>query len=158
MLKEPDIYEVLRKAEISESVSAILNYLEDMKSTFYANYEEVNRQDQLSTDRSHQLELKDMSDDELIEWAHKHRQELIERREIKDAVTKATPLVEFVEGDAWVTASKELKRTLGALRSIEQKMQTRVYHYRVLDDGDVYIPTKIDNTLDTAHEETGWPA
>ena len=149
MIKEIDVYEVLRNAEFSEAISAILNYLDDTKSAFYANYDEVNRQDLLSTDRSHQLELKDMTDEELLLWARRHRDELKERREVKDAVMKATPLVEFIESDSWESASKDLRKVLGQLRTVEQKMQTRMYHYRVLDDGDVYIkPKPMDETID----------
>ena len=139
---ESEIYECLRNSDLSKSIGAILNFMEDTKSAFYANYDEVNRQDKLSTDRSHQLELKDMTDEEILDWAHAHRDELRERRGVKDSVAKATPLVDFIEGDSWSAAAKDLRIVLGQLRSVEQSMSNRLYRYKVLNESDLVVYNK----------------
>lgn len=150
-----EIYSMLREAKPSEALSAILNFFDDEQVVYHANNEEASRQDLLSTDRTHQLELNDMSDEELLEWSKTYRNELRERRTIKDDIIAKEPLVLFLESDQWQGIRNGFRRVLGDLRRAEQRMQTRVYHFRVLNESDLCVqPKPTDESLDP---EDVWP-
>ena len=150
-----EIYSMLREAKPSEALSAILNFFDDEQVVYHANNEEASRQDLLSTDRTHQLELNDMSDEELLEWSKTYRNELRERRTIKDDIIAKEPLILFLESDQWQGMRNGFRRVLGDLRRAEQRMQTRVYHFRVLNESDLYVqPKPSDESLDS---EDVWP-
>lgn len=154
-----EIYSMLREAKPSEALSAILNFFDDEQVVYHANNEEASRQDLLSTDRTHQLELNDMSDEELLEWSKTYRNELRERRTIKDDIIAKEPLVLFLESDQWQGIRNGFRRVLGDLRRNEQRMQTRVYHFRVLNESDLYVQQiETNEPLDTEGEpEDIWP-
>ena len=154
-----EIYSMLREAKPSEALSAILNFFDDEQVVYHANNEEASRQDLLSTDRTHQLELNDMSDEELLEWSKTYRNELRERRTIKDDIIAKEPLVLFLESDQWQGIRNGFRRVLGDLRRAEQRMQTRVYHFRVLNESDLCVqPKPTDESLDTEDDpEDIWP-
>ena len=153
-----EIYSMLREAKPSEALSAILNFFDDEQVVYHANNEEASRQDLLSTDRTHQLELNDMSDEELLEWSKTYRNELRERRTIKDDIIAKEPLVLFLESDQWQGIRNGFRRVLGDLRRTEQRMQTRVYHFRVLNESDLYVqPKPSDEPLDPEEADDVWP-
>jgi len=154
-----EIYSMLREAKPSEALSAILNFFDDEQVVYHANNEEASRQDLLSTDRTHQLELNDMSDEELLEWSKTYRNELRERRTIKDDIIAKEPLVLFLESDQWQGIRNGFRRVLGDLRRAEQRMQTRVYHFRVLNESDLCVqPKPTDESLDPKDDpEDIWP-
>lgn len=154
-----EIYSMLREAKPSEALSAILNFFDDEQVVYHANNEEASRQDLLSTDRTHQLELNDMSDEELLEWSKTYRNELRERRTIKDDIIAKEPLVLFLESDQWQGIRNGFRRVLGDLRRAEQRMQTRVYHFRVLNESDLCVqPKPTDESLDPEDDpEDIWP-
>ena len=153
-----EIYSMLREAKPSEALSAILNFFDDEQVVYHANNEEASRQDLLSTDRTHQLELNDMSDEELLEWSKTYRNELRERRTIKDDIIAKEPLVLFLESDQWQGMRNGFRRVLGDLRRAEQRMQTRVYHFRVLNESDLYVqPKPSDESLNPEEADDVWP-
>ena len=154
-----EIYSMLREAKPSEALSAILNFFDDEQVVYHANNEEASRQDLLSTDRTHQLELNDMSDEELLEWSKTYRNELRERRTIKDDIIAKEPLVLFLESDQWQGIRNGFRRVLGDLRRAEQRMLTRVYHFRVLNESDLCVqPKPTDESLDPEDDpEDIWP-
>lgn len=56
------------------------------------------------------------------------------RRECKDTVEVLEPLVQFLESDKGKTLYNLVRETLGKTRKVEERMETRVYIPRVLEE------------------------
>ena len=56
------------------------------------------------------------------------------RRECKDTVEVLEPLVQFLESDKGKNLYNLVRETLGKTRKVEERMETRVYIPRVLEE------------------------
>lgn len=96
--------------------------------------EEVNRMDRLTQDLLHQLELDGLDYGERAKVATKLMQCRQLRREHKDTVEILEPLVQFLDSDKGKNMMNLLREALGRTRKVEERMENRTYHPRVLND------------------------
>jgi hypothetical protein len=81
------------------------------KRDFAWNFEEVNRLDRLTQDYLHKLEL-----DEL---------------DYKERAKIATQLIQFLDSEKGRSLLNLMREVLGKTRKVEERMETRTYHYRI---------------------------
>ncbi len=123
----------------SESISEFCKMVERVRSDYAWNYEEVNRLDRLTQDYLHQLELGDFDYRGRAKIATRLAQCRQLRRKSKDTVEVLEPLIEFLESEKGNNMMNTMRETLGKTRKVEERMGTRVYRYRVLEQGDETI-------------------
>lgn len=118
--------------KFSQGISDICKMFDDAKKDYEWSGQQVVEMDRLTQDYLHKLELEDLSYGERAKVATALRNCRKLRREHKDTTEILEPLVSFLETDKGRNLSNLLKECLGKTRKAEEKMQTRVYHPRVL--------------------------
>lgn len=119
--------------QFSNSISAFCKLMEDAKSDYTWNYGEVNRMDRLTQDYLHKLELEDLDYQERAKIATQLRRCRQARRACKDMVEVLEPLVQFLESDKGKNLLNLVREALGKTRKVEERMETRTYIPRVLE-------------------------
>ena len=117
---------------ISNAISEFLNLMAQAQKDFVWSQEEVHRQDQLTQDYLHMLELGDCSYHKKARIAEAMGECRAERRAHKDNVAILTPLITFLESEKGKMTLSQLQQTLGAVRKAERAIQDRRYVPRVL--------------------------
>lgn len=120
--------------KFSQSISDICKMFDDAKKDYDWSGQQVVEMDRLTQDYLHKLELEDLSYGERAKVATALRNCRKLRREHKDTTEILEPLVSFLETDKGKNLNNLLKECLGKTRKAEDKMQTRVYHPRVLQN------------------------
>lgn len=122
------------KPKFSATIGEFIKMMEDASKDYVWNYEEVNRMDKLTQDYLHKLELGNLDYKERAKVATQLAQCRRSRRECKDTVEVLEPLVQFLESDKGKNLYNLVRETLGKTRKVEERMETRVYVPRVLEE------------------------
>ena len=122
------------KPKLSATISEFIEMMESASKDYAWNYNEVNRMDKLTQDYLHKLELGNLDYKERAKVATQLAQCRRSRRECKDTVEVLEPLVQFLESDKGKNLYNLVRETLGKTRKVEERMETRVYIPRVLEE------------------------
>lgn len=120
----------------SEYLSEFCNLAEDAKRGFAWHYEEVNRMDKLTQDYLHLLELGGLDYRERAKVATQITKCRQSRRLCKDTTEVLEPFVQFIESDKGKNLLNLVREVLGKTRKIEERMETRTYIPRILEQED----------------------
>lgn len=115
----------------SEHLSQFLNFLESAKKDYFWYEDEMAKQEALTQDYLHQLELEHLNYSERAKIATKLAACRKARREAKDKVTILLPIINY--SSVYEKSLNQLKETLGKVRKEERTIETRSYNFKVLD-------------------------
>ena len=115
----------------SEHLSQFLNFLESAKKDYSWYEDELTKQEALTQDYLHQLELEHLNYSERAKIATKLAACRKARREAKDIVTILSHIVNY--SSVYEKSLNQLKETLGKVRKEEKIIETRSYNFKVLD-------------------------
>lgn len=126
----------IEKPQFSKTVEDFCNFLEGAQKDFTWNGNEVNRMDKLTQDFLHHLELDGLDYGERAKVATQIAKCRQLRRECKDTTQVLEPLVSFLDSEKGRQLFHLLREVLGKTRKVEERMETRSYHPRVLKEGE----------------------
>lgn len=115
----------------SEHLSQFLNFLESAKKDYSWYEDELTKQEALTQDYLHQLELEHLNYSERAKIATKLAACRKARREAKDIITILNPIINY--SSVYEKSLNQLKETLGKVRKEEKAIETRSYNFKVLD-------------------------
>ena len=115
----------------SEHLSQFLNFLESAKKDYSWYTDELTKQEALTQDYLHQLELEHLNYSERAKIATKLAACRKARREAKDIVTILSHIINY--SSVYEKSINQLKETLGKVRKEEKIIETRSYNFKVLD-------------------------
>ena len=118
----------------SEYISEFLDFISNINSAYNDCLDEMKKQEQLTQDYLHSLELDDLRYDERNKIATKLATNRKDRRYFKDRVEEYEPIVEFLKNPQNKKPIDELKQVLGKVRKQESYHKDRVYIPRVLKE------------------------
>ena len=122
----------------SVGISEFCKLVDAAKRDYDWNSEEVNRLDKLTQDYLHQLELDGLDYRGRAKVATNIAECRRTRRTRKDVVEVLEPLVEFLNSDKGKNMVNLLREVLGKTRKVEERMETRTYRRKVLDQPAVH--------------------
>lgn len=123
---------------ISEELSNFLNLLHSLPSKYKLAKEELDKQEALTQDYLHSLELNNLSYKQRCKIATKLSKNRKNRRIAKDELEELTPLYNYMTDPANKKVFDKLTDILGETRKVEKYHSNRQYRNRV-------IPTVTDN-------------
>ena len=118
----------------SEYISEFLNFLSSVESSYNFCLTEMKRQEQLTQDYLHSLELDDLRYDERNKVATKLAMNRKDRRYYKDRVEEYEPIIKFLNDQRNKQVVKQLTQVLGEVRRQEQYHNKRFYIPKVLKE------------------------
>jgi hypothetical protein len=118
----------------SEYLSEFLNFVSTSQSHHKFCADEMQKQDQLTQDYLHSLELDDLKCDERSKLATKLAINRKERRYYKDRVEELQPIVDFFADPQNKKVLDKLTNVLGQVRKQENYHKDRVYVPKVLKE------------------------
>ena len=116
----------------SENISAVCKMFEDAMKDYQWSLDKTAEMEALTQDYLHSLELDNLKYDERAKVATQLARCRQERREHKDTVMILEPLVQYLGTDKGKQLYNLLREVLGKTRKVEERMENRVYHPRVL--------------------------
>jgi hypothetical protein len=122
-MKNPSVY-----------LSEFLNFVSVAQSHYKFCTEEMKKQDQLTQDFLHSLELDDLKCDERSKLATKLAINRKDRRYYKDRVEELQPIVDFFADPQNKKVLDKLTNVLGACRKAENYHKDRIYVPKVLKE------------------------
>ena len=123
-----------KNPQFSSYISEFCRVITEAQSDYEWNKNEVNRLDKLTQDYLHKLELEKLSYGERAKIATKLAKCRQLRRESKDTAEILEPLITFMESDKGKNMFNILREALGKTRKVEERMENRIYRYRVLNE------------------------
>lgn len=124
--------------KISEGLSDFLNLLHSLPSKYRLAKEELDKQEALTQDYLHSLELNNLSYKQRCKIATKLSKNRKNRRIAKDELEELTPLYNYITDPANKKVFDKLTDILGETRKVEKYHSNRQYRNRI-------IPTVTDN-------------
>lgn len=118
----------------SEYISEFLNFLSSVESSYNFCLGEMKKQEQLTQDYLHSLELDDLRYDERNKVATKLAVNRKDRRYFKDRVEEYEPIVKFLNEQRNKQVVNQLKQVLGECRKAETYHKDRFYIPKVLKE------------------------
>lgn len=118
----------------SEYISEFLNFVAEAQVQHRLCSEEEDRQEKLTQDYLHSLELDDLKCNERSKIATKLAINRKDRRYYKDRVEELTPIVEFFNDPVNKKVLDKMKQVLGETRKSEGYHSNRKYIPRVLKE------------------------
>lgn len=118
----------------SEYISEFLNFLSSVESSYNFCLAEMKKQEQLTQDYLHSLELDDLRYDERNKVATKLAMNRKDRRYYKDRVEEYEPIIKFLNDQRNKQVIKQLTQVLGDVRKQEQYHNKRFYIPKVLKE------------------------
>ena len=118
----------------SEYISEFLNFVADAQTKYQLYSEEVNKQEKLTQDYLHSLELDDLKCEERSKVATKLALNRKDRRYYKDRVEEFEPIVKFFEDPQHKKMLNLMTKVLGDTRKQESYHKDRKYIPRVLKE------------------------
>ena len=118
----------------SDAISNFCRIMDSAIKDYGWNYNEVNRMDRLTQDYLHKLELGNLGYKDRAKVATQLAICRKSRRECKDTVEVLESLVGFLESDKGRQLMNLMREALGQTRKAEERMKTRTYRPRVLDE------------------------
>jgi hypothetical protein len=121
----------------SEQITNFLNFITAAQSHYKFCEEEQKKQEALTQDYLHSLELDGLNCSERSKLATKLATNRKDRRYYKDRVEELEPIVQWALDPANVKAINQLKQVLGACRKQENYHKDRTYTPKILKESDV---------------------
>lgn len=118
----------------SEYISEFLNFVTDARTKYILYAEEERKQEQLTQDYLHSLELDGLKRDERSKIATKLVTNRKDRRYYKDRFEEFSPIVEFFDESTNKKVLNLMTKVLGDTRKIESYHKDRKYVPRVLKE------------------------
>jgi hypothetical protein len=122
--------------KVSEKLSGFLNQVSEAKLIYKLYKEELEKQEKLTQDYLHSLELDGLNCAERSKVATKLANNRKDRRFYKDRIEELEPLVIFVNDPANKKVLDKLTEVLGATRRAENYHKSRTYIPKVLPTTD----------------------
>lgn len=119
----------------SEQLTNFLNFISAAQSHYKFCLEEMKKQEQLTQDYLHSLELDDLKCGERSKLATKLAINRKDRRYYKDRVEELEPIINFLSEPQNKKVFDKLQQVLGVVRKQESYHKNRVYIPKVLKDG-----------------------
>ncbi len=123
--------------KFSVSISNFLNMVSQAKADYEWNTDEISRLEHLTQDYLHMLELGDLDYKGRAKVATQLTTCRQERRASKDTVEILEPLISFLESENGKKMVNLMKEALGKTRKVEEKMDRKIYRFRVLELDDI---------------------
>lgn len=120
----------------SESISAFLNFIAAAQSHYNFCLDQKKKQEQLTQDYLHSLELDELNCKERSKVATKLATNRKDRRYYKDRIEELEPIINWLSDSANTKAINLLKQVLGEVRKQENYHQSRTYKPKVLNEED----------------------
>lgn len=120
----------------SEYISEFLNFVSSVESSYNYCLAEMKKQEQLTQDYLHSLELDDLRYDERNKVATKLAMNRKDRRYYKDRVEEYEPIMKFLNEQRNKQMINQLKNVLGEVKKQEQYHNKRFYIPKVLKEKD----------------------
>ena len=120
----------------SEQITNFLNFITAAQSHCKFCDEEMHKQEQLTQDYLHSLELDNLKCSERSKIATKLATNRKDRRYYKDRVEELEPIVQWASDSTNAKAINQLKQVLGACRKQENYHKDRTYTPKILKEGD----------------------
>lgn len=121
-----------RSPTFSENISEVCKMFDDAVKDYNWSCEKVVEMDHLTQDYLHSLELDGLKYSDRAKLATNLAKCRQERREHKDTEAILEPLVQYLGTDKGKQLMNLLREVLGKTRKVEERMENRVYHPRVL--------------------------
>ena len=118
----------------SAAVSDFLHMMSEAQEDYTWNSGNIRRMDQLTQDYLHKLELGELDYKERARVATALAKCRKLRRASKDTVEVLEPLMQFLDSEKGRQMTNLMKEALGKTRRVEERMDTRVYYPRVLQE------------------------
>ena len=118
----------------SEYITEFLNFLSSVESSYNFCLSEMKRQEQLTQDYLHSLELDNLKYEERNKVATKLAINRKDRRYYKDRVEEYEPIVKFLNEQKNKNVVNQLKQVLGQYRRAENYHKDRFYIPKVLKE------------------------
>ena len=118
----------------SEYITEFLNFLSSIESSYKFCLAEMKKQEQLTQDYLHSLELDDLRYEERNKVATKLAINRKDRRYYKDRVEEYEPIVKFLNEQKNKNVVNQLKQVLGECRRAENYHKERFYIPKVLKE------------------------
>lgn len=118
----------------SEQIANFLNFIAVAQSHYGFCVDEMHKQDQLTQDYLHSLELDNLKCGERSKLATKLAVNRKDRRYYKDRVEELEPVVQWASDPTNIKAVNQLKQALGACRKQENYHKDRTYTPKVLKE------------------------
>lgn len=109
----------------SQHIDAFLTFLRDCEQRCHMAEADELEANAVTNDIHHALELEDHEPAELLALAEELADTRRKRREAKDAIAEASPVVAWLEDNR--TVVKSLEKLLGDVRKAERFAQNRIY-------------------------------
>lgn len=116
-----------QEPKLSGELKDFLDLLAQLQRKYTWCQDEVLRQDRLTQDLLHKLELQPASYRERAKLAEAIRQCRVTRRQCKDEAAIMEPLIQFLGSEKGKTTVSQLQQVLGAVRKTERGIQERCY-------------------------------
>ena len=116
----------------SEYISEFLNFLSSVESSYNFCLAEMKKQEQLTQDYLHSLELDNLNCSERSKVATKLAINRKNRRYYKDRIEELQPIIDYFSDPKNKKVLKDLERVLGAVRKSENYHSNRIYVPKVL--------------------------
>ena len=120
----------------SEQLTDFLNFISAAQSHYIFCDEEMKKQEQLTQDYLHSLELDNLNCSERSKLATKLATNRKDRRYYKDRVEELEPIITFFSEPQNKKVLDKLQQVLGQVRKQETYHKDRIYIPRVLRDGE----------------------
>ena len=118
----------------SEYITEFLNFLSSIESSYKFCLAEMKKQEQLTQDYLHSLELDNLKYEERNKVATKLATNRKDRRYFKDRVEEYEPIVKFLNEQKNKNVVNQLKQVLGEVRKAENYHKDRFYIPKVLKE------------------------
>ena len=123
--------------KFSNNISEFLNFLHSLPSRYKAAEDEVKKQEAITQDLLHSLELNDLTYKQRCRVATRIAKNRKDRRKAKDDIELLSPLYLFITDPNNKKVFDKLTDILGETRKVEKRHLNRTYTPRVLDSGEV---------------------
>lgn len=118
----------------AEKLTSFLNFITDAQSHYKFCLEEMKKQEQLTQDYLHSLELDNLKCNERSKVATKLATNRKDRRYYKDRVEELEPIINFLSESQNKKTFDKLQQVLGQVRKQESYHKDRTYTPKILKE------------------------
>ncbi|MCM1271941.1 MAG: hypothetical protein NC247_15175 [Ruminococcus flavefaciens] len=120
--------------KVSEQIAQFISFLSNAESEYNCYLNEMSKQEQLTQDYLHSLELDPLNYSQRSRIATKLAVNRKDRRFYKDKVEEYKPVIDFLSDKNNRKIINQLKETLGKVRKAEKYHDNRIYVPKVLKE------------------------
>ncbi len=122
-----------QKETTSLSLKQFLDFVENTKSDYQYHVEAMKKEERITQDYLHMLELSELNSRERSKIATQLAANRKNRRSHKDAVEELEPIVEFFDDPRNKSVLHALSQLLGQIRKVETYHKNRFYVPKVIE-------------------------